>query len=191
MQGTTLSFSNIHRHGELFGKIMKARKPTQLPSNWEDTGTGNHDFDQYDTPQSRWLAIQSDDGDVLASLRLTPTTAQSGVYSYMIRDAQKGLLEEVPKDLLFEDAPVEDGTWEMTRANLKPGMHDVDRDVVRYRLLQQLYETAKAENIAKFVALLPANWKSWAVDHNFKVTPAGRVWRVGGRDLQAHILSLG
>lgn len=191
MQGTTLSFSNIHRHGELFGKIMEARKPTQLPSNWEDTGTGNHDFDQYDTPQSRWLAIQSDDGDVLASLRLTPTTAQSGVYSYMIRDAQKGLLEDVPKDLLFEDAPVDEGTWEMTRANLKPGMFDVDRDVVRYRLLQQLSETAKTEKIAKFVALLPTNWKSWALDHDFKIKPAGRVWRVGGRDLQAHILSVG
>ena len=191
MQGTTLSFSNIHRHGELFAKIMEARKPTQLPSNWDYNGASSHDFDQYDTPQSRWLAIQSDDGDVLASLRLTPTTAQSGVYSYMIRDAQKGLLEEVPEDLLFEDAPVEEGTWEMSRANLKPGMFDVDRDVVRYRLLQQLSDTAKNEKIVKLLALLPTNWESWTLDHDFEIEPAGRVWRVGSRDLQAHILSVG
>ena len=32
-------------------------------------------------------------GQVLGGLRMTPTTARCGIYSYMIRDAQRGLLE--------------------------------------------------------------------------------------------------
>lgn len=88
-----LSFRNIHSHGELFGKIMKARKPAQLSDDWDVTATRNQEFDQHDTPQSRWLAVHDDRGDVLASVRLTPTTAQSGIYSYLMKDAQQGLLD--------------------------------------------------------------------------------------------------
>ena len=41
-------------------------------------------------------------------MRLTPTTARCGIYSYMIRDAQRGLIDTIPHDLLYEEAPVSD-----------------------------------------------------------------------------------
>ncbi len=190
MQGTTLSFSNIHHHGELFGKIMEARKPTHLPQDWGKGTAAGHAFDQYDTPQSRWLAVQDDDGDVLASLRLTPTTAQSGIYSYMIRDAQNGLLDHVPSDLLRDQAPVAEDIWEMTRAQIRPGMYEVDRAVVRQRLVEQIIETAKTDGISKLVAMLPLTWREWAEQSGFSVKEAGRVWETGGRKLQAHWLGV-
>lgn len=190
MQGTTLSFKNIHHHGELFGKIMEARRPTRLPPDWRENAVRTQEFDQYDTPQSRWLAVQNDSGDILASLRLTPTTAQSGIYSYMIRDAQNGLLDGVPTDLLYHRAPVADDTWEMSRARIRPGLCDVDRNVVRQRLVEQIIETAGQEKFNCLMALLPLTWLNWAQQNNFNISEAGRVWERRGRKIQAHWLGL-
>ena len=190
MQGTTLSFRNIHNHGELFEKIMKARKPAQLPDDWDVTATGNQEFDQYDTPQSRWLAVHDDQGDVLASVRLTPTTAQSGIYSYLMKDAQQGLLDEVPTDLLFEPAPVASEIWEMTRVYVQRGLVQPKRDQVRKNIVRQLIKTTQTEDIRQLVALLPISWKRWAEASKFEMTAAGRVWNTRGRDYQAHWLTI-
>ena len=54
-------------------------------------------------------------GQVLAGVRLTPTTAKVGIYSYMIRDAQRGLMPTIPDSLLFEEAPVASHIWESSR----------------------------------------------------------------------------
>lgn len=98
MQTTTLSFSNLHNYGELFANLFRARKQSFIvQKKWELPEAEDMEFDQYDTPQSRWIAIH-DNGLVLAGIRLTPTTARCGVYSYMIRDAQRGLLGgSIPK----------------------------------------------------------------------------------------------
>jgi acetoin utilization deacetylase AcuC-like enzyme len=53
--------------------------------------------------------------DPLGGMRLTPTTARCGVYSYMIRDAQRGLIDTIPADLLYDEAPVDPSIWESTR----------------------------------------------------------------------------
>ena len=168
---------------------MKARRPTQLPEDWDVTATGNQDFDQYDTPQSRWLAVYDGDGDILASVRLTPTTAQSGIYSYLMRDAQIGLLSEVPNDLLFEDAPVSEDVWEMTRAYVRRGLSNAHRSEVRENIVRQLLKTTETENIKRLVSLLPKTWKRWAEESEFGTDVAGRVWRTRGRDFQAHLLT--
>lgn len=188
MQGTTLSFSNIHDHGELFANILKARRPTQLPSDWDDAAAGIHDFDQYDTPQSRWLAMHDDDGGVLGSLRLTPTTAQSGVYSYMMRDAQNGLLEDVPTDLLFNPAPIEETTWEMTRAHIRADLNEREMNEVRGGLIAQMMKTAQTEGFERLVALMPESWVRLTEASEFSLEAAGRVWETKQQKFQAHWL---
>jgi len=45
-------------------------------------------------------------GEVLAGIRLTPTTHRCKIYTHIIRDAQKGLLESIPTDPLYNSAPV-------------------------------------------------------------------------------------
>ncbi len=93
MQSTTLSFENFYTHGPLFTNMLKARHRTFIEEmGWEIPSAGNMEFDQYDTAQSRWVCVH-DGGRVLAGVRLTPTTASCGIYSYMVRDAQRGLLE--------------------------------------------------------------------------------------------------
>ena len=92
MNSATLSFANMHNYGELFANILRARRDSFIVRNrWELPETMGMEFDQYDTPVSRWLAVYGDNGEVWAGVRLTPTTARCGIYSYMVRDAQNGL----------------------------------------------------------------------------------------------------
>lgn len=185
MQGTTLSFSNIHDHGDLFENILKARRPARASNLWELPQPQSTDYDQYDTPQARWLAVQNENGEVLASLRMTPTTAQSGIYSYMVRDAQNGLLEDLPADLLNDDAPVSPDTWEVSRGFVAQNLHVDVRRNVRDRLLQQLRQTSQDENISRMIALLPASWRKWASKRELEMREAGRIFSVNGTKYQA------
>jgi N-acyl-L-homoserine lactone synthetase len=101
MQTTTLSFANIHNHGELFANMLRARRELFIVHNkWKLPEAMGMEYDQYDTPASRWVVVHDDEGRVLAGNRLTPTTTTCGIYSYMIRDAQRGLLDTIPSTLL-------------------------------------------------------------------------------------------
>ena len=74
MQVTTLSFENMHNHGELFANMLRARHQTFIVQNrWDLPEANGMEFDQYDTPASRWVTVH-DNGHVMAGVRLTPTT---------------------------------------------------------------------------------------------------------------------
>ena len=65
MQTTTLSFSNLHVHGELFANLFRARRESFIvQKNWDLPQADGMEFDQYDTPQSRWIAVH-EAGEVL------------------------------------------------------------------------------------------------------------------------------
>jgi acyl homoserine lactone synthase len=186
MQTTTLSFSNFHQHGELFANILRARRDSFIiKRRWDLPQTQGMEFDQYDTPASRWLAVHSDTGQVLAGARLTPTTAECGIYSYMIRDAQRGLLDSIPSTLLDEIAPVEHGVWEVTRGSISQEIPDNQRLRVRLMLIALMMQAAREEGIRRMVALLPANWTRWSARAKLEVEPAGPVMEMGGVAYQA------
>ena len=103
MQVTTLSFENMHNHGELFANMLRARHKTFIEhKNWDLPQADGMEYDPYATPESRWVAVH-EFGQVLAGVRLTPTTARCGIYSYMIRDAQNGLLDSLPTEVFTAD----------------------------------------------------------------------------------------
>lgn len=186
MQSTTLSFSNMHQHGELFANVLRARRQSFIIQNqWDLPETMGMEFDQYDTPQSRWLAVHSDTGEVLAGVRLTPTTARCGVYSYMIRDAQRGLLESIPTDVLYDDAPVTENIWEVTRGFVVKDLPGKIRTRVRLRLVMEMLKTSREEGITSMLALLPSNWDRWAARCKLDMHAAGRNMNMGGIDYQA------
>ena len=186
MHSTTLSFANMHNHGELFANVLRARRESFIVRNrWDLPETMGMEFDQYDTPVSRWLAVHDDTGRVLAGVRLTPTTARCGIYSYMIRDAQRGLLESIPADLLFDTAPVEPGTWEVTRGFVIADLPAALRQKVRMRLVLQMMRTSREEGIRRMLALLPSNWSRWAARCRLDMAAAGRNMNMGGIDYQA------
>ncbi len=58
MQTTTLSFENMHNHGELFANVFRARRQTFIVQNkWDLPEADGMEYDQYDTPASRWVAV--------------------------------------------------------------------------------------------------------------------------------------
>ncbi len=174
MHGTTLSFANMHNHGDLFANILHARREDKLEDDRGQTrGPADQDYDQYDTPQSRWLAVHATDGTVLAGVRLTPTTAQCGIYSYHIRDAQKGLLPQVSRDLIYDEAPVTEGTWELSRGFFRSGLDPKQCKKVRSALVHLLMKTAREEGIGRGLALLSKPWRVWARQNRLGIKSAG------------------
>ncbi|AUH32585.1 acyl-homoserine-lactone synthase [Paracoccus tegillarcae] len=162
MQTTTLSFSNLHNHGELFANLFRARRQSFIvQKNWKLPEDEGMEFDQYDTPQSRWVAIH-DLGQVMAGFRLTPTTARCGIYSYMIRDAQQGILGgTIPQDLLYETAPQDDQIWECTRVFVNHNVPQQFRRGVHTQMVDAMTITARELGASRLIALTAGNWQRW------------------------------
>ena len=162
MQTTTLSFSNLHNHGELFANLFRARRQSFIvQKNWDLPEAEGMEFDQYDTPQSRWIAVH-DFGQVLGGFRLTPTTARCGIYSYMIRDAQNGILGgSIPQDLLYSQAPVDAQVWECTRVFVNHTVPQMLRRKVHFKLVDAMTSSAREVGATRLIALTAGNWDRW------------------------------
>lgn len=155
MEVTTLSFDNMHNHGELFANLLRARHQAFIVHNkWDLPQADGMEFDQYDTPASRWVAVH-ENGRVLAGIRLTPTTHRCGIYSYMIRDAQLGLLDTIPQNLLYEEAPVGAHIWESSRVFVSEAVPARERLRVQLQLRQEMVNSARQLGATSVLGLIP------------------------------------
>lgn len=190
MQTTTLSFANLHNHGELFANLLRARRQSFIVQNrWDLPEAMGMEFDQYDTPASRWVAVH-EFGRVLAGIRLTPTTARCGIYTYMIRDAQLGLLESIPSDLLYEEAPVAEHTWESSRVFVAHDTPQRMRRVVHGHLIAEMTKSARDLGATRVLGLIPASWPRWSKRLGLDASAAGRVMEIDGIDNQVVSIDL-
>jgi N-acyl-L-homoserine lactone synthetase len=190
MQTTTLSFANMHNHGELFANLLRARRQSFIVrNNWDLPEALGMEYDQYDTPASRWIAVHHR-GEVLAGIRLTPTTARCGIYSYMIRDAQRGLLESIPSDLLYDEAPVAPHIWESSRVFVSQATPMAIRRQVHAHLIREMTKSARELGARQVLGLIPANWPRWAGRCGLDMRAAGRVMQIDGIDNQCVAIDL-
>ncbi|MEM6826123.1 MAG: acyl-homoserine-lactone synthase [Pseudomonadota bacterium] len=190
MQTTTLSFQNFHVHGALFSDILRARRESFIVNrNWDLPEVDGMEFDQYDTPQSRWIAVHQF-GDVLAGIRMTPTTARCGIYSYMIRDAQRGLLETIPRELLHGEAPVDPQVWESSRVFVADHVPAALRAKVQASLMEEMIRTARAEGATRILGLCPRVWMRWMRRLGYETEHAGPCLDIGGSANQAIMMNL-
>ena len=180
MQTTTLSFDNIHTHGTLFTNVLRARHQSFIVQRkWNLPQVDGMEFDQYDTPQSRWIAVH-DGGQVLAGIRLTPTTARCGIYSYMIRDAQAGLLVTIPDTLLFGQAPVSPKVWESSRVFIAHDVPSCLRSRVQRDLMTEMVNTAQLLGAERLLGLCPQVWGRWMRRIGFRTEVAGPPIEIDG-----------
>lgn len=178
MQTTTLSFDNMHNHGVLFTNVLRARRQSFIVQRkWNLPEADGMEFDQYDTPQSRWIAVH-DNGRVLAGIRLTPTTARCGMYSYMIRDAQLGLLDTIPATLLFGKAPVSPLVWETSRVFIARDVPAELRPKVQRDLMTEMVASARRLGAEQLLGLCPAVWGRWMRRIGFMTEAAGPVMQI-------------
>lgn len=190
MQTTTLSFANMHTHGELFADILRARRESFIVQrNWDLPEADGMEFDQYDTPQSRWIAVHHL-GEVLAGIRMTPTTARCGIYSYMIRDAQLGLLDTIPANLLYGDAPVSPQVWETSRVFIASHVPAKTRTRVQASLMGQMVRSAREEGASQLIGLCPRAWMRWMRRLGYQTEHAGPCLDIGGTQNQAIMMHL-
>lgn len=185
MFATTLSFENLHEHGQLFANYFRARKQSFIElKHWDLPEALGMEYDQYDTPASRWVVVHDEFGRVLAGNRLTPTTAKCGLYSYMIRDAQRGLLDSIPADLLFAEAPVSETVWESSRLFVA---HDVPASLrrrVHARLIKEIGISSRQLGAVTCLTLLAASWPRWAPRVNVGMTAMGPIMLIDGEECQ-------
>lgn len=190
MQTTTLSFENMHNHGELFANLLRARRQSFIvQNNWDLPEAMGMEYDQYDTPASRWVAVH-EFGEILAGIRLTPTTARCGIYSYMIRDAQRGLLDSIPSDLLYEEAPVAENVWESSRVFVAHSTPQNIRRRVHAFLVQEMMRSARELGATRVLGLIPASWPRWARRCGMDTVAAGRIMSIDGVDNQCVSINL-
>lgn len=190
MQTTTLSFANMHHHGELMANLFRARRDSFILRNrWDLPEALGMEYDQYDTPASRWIAVH-DGPQILAGIRLTPTTARCGIYSYMIRDAQRGLLETIPADLLDYEAPVDADIWESSRVFVAKDTPMAIRRRVHAQLIMEMSVSARNLGAKKVIGIIPGNWPRWASRCGLDISAAGRMLEFEGYDSQCVSINL-
>ncbi len=190
IQATTLSFGNMHNHGRLFSNYLKARREVFIDiKGWDLPQTEGMEFDQYDTPLSRWVVVH-EYGRVLAGMRLTPTTAKCGQYSYMLRDAQLGLLANIPQHILFFDAPVRPDIWEATRLFVSASVSSKRRLVIQTVLLEHMAASARELGASAIIGIVPAVFSRWMKRIRMSATHVGPALKIDGDHTQAALMSV-
>ncbi|MFX0543254.1 acyl-homoserine-lactone synthase [Roseovarius sp. S4756] len=190
VQGTTLSFGNMHRHGRLCVNYLRARHKVFIDQKgWDLPQVDGMEFDQYDTPECRWVVIH-EYGRILAGMRLTPTTAQCGQYSYMLRDAQRGLLEDIPNDVLFFEAPVRQDVWEATRLFVAVDVSSKRRLIIQTILLEQMAASARELGARAIIGIVPAVFSRWMKRIGMSATAIGPAMVIDGDRTQAALMNV-
>lgn len=182
---STLSFMNMHEYGDLLVNFMRARKRTFIEQlGWDLPQADGMEFDQYDTPFCRWVVIH-DYGEVLGGVRLTPSTAKCGMYSYMLRDAQSGLLEPIPRDVLFFRAPVDPQIWEASRLFIVREVPAPRRTSVQTLIMNRMTEAARELGGTHVIGIVPAVWSRWLRRLDLDAIPVGPRFAIDGTISQA------
>jgi N-acyl-L-homoserine lactone synthetase len=189
VKASVLSFLNMHDHGDLLVSFLRARKKTFIDRlNWQLPESDGMEYDQYDTPASRWIVIH-EFGEVVGGIRITPTTARCGIYSYMLRDAQKGLLDEIPSDVLFFEAPVSPSIWEASRLFISQDVPSHRRVMIQSVLMETLSKAARELGASQVIGIVPAVWSRWLRRLDLGAVPVGPKFAIDGSISQAALFN--
>lgn len=180
IRAPALCFANMHEYGDLLTRYLHARKSVFIDRlNWRVSEADEMEFDQYDTPFCRWVILH-EFGEVIGGVRLMPTTARCGIYSYMLRDAQLGILEDLPTDVLFFRAPVDPTVWEASRFFIVDSVPAARRTAVQQVLFRRMRETAAANGARFLLGIVPAVWARWARRLDATAIPIGAKFAIDG-----------
>lgn len=190
VRATNLSVRNLHEFGDLYPRYLEARRAVFIDQKgWQLPETEGMEFDQYDTPLARWIVIHND-ADILASVRLMPTTATCGNHSYMLRDAQLGRLPGLPTDMLYDIAPVDREIWEATRLFINETVPLAHRMQVQKTLMREMVACAEAMQATHVIGIVPALFKRWLKRIGMTAEAVGPVKLIAGDKVQAALMTV-
>jgi acyl homoserine lactone synthase len=121
---------------------------------WDIPHDDTVEMDQYDNPTAYYSLVLRD-GVVIAGARAMATTAKWGSHSYMLRDALKGKLIDIPPSVMAPD--VETGEmWECTRLVMSDDLDThADRSQCLGLIMQGSVDVEAENGVSHLMSLSP------------------------------------
>lgn len=114
MHSITFDFLGQHRHGTAFHEYLRLRKAFFVDAlGWDIPHNDEVEMDQYDNPCAHYSLVLHQ-GKVVGGARTMATTASWGQFTYMLRDAVRGCLDQIPSEVMSSEI-VAGEVWECTR----------------------------------------------------------------------------
>lgn len=177
---TFITFDTLDVHGGLFTALLRARWRHFVDAReWDLPHVRGMEFDQYDTPLSTYVAIH-DGPEILVGYRVIPTTARCFGNSYMVRDAQMGLLPSLPSDLLDTPAPCDPHIFELTRLFSTDGVDRRKNTIAQALFIKSLGDLAEKLDIDEYIAITSEAVRRHARRLSVDLQPAGPLFDAAG-----------
>ena len=100
----------------------------------------------------------------------------------MIRDAQLGLLDSIPKSLMWDEAPVADHVWESSRVFVSESVPANMRFRVQMQLRHEMVVSARELGATSVLGLIPEASRRLGRRVGLECQPAGAVHDIDGQD---------
>jgi len=152
----SIGFDEINKAGPAWPEYWALRKKEFIDNKgWDLPHTDTVEFDWYDRPGARWIIVTLD-GRCVGGARILQTTAPSyGKESYMLRDAQAGLISGIPVEMLPPNLPQDPRLFEATRFFVDRNLGPKEAMRVQKQVVQQTAETALSLGGDRLIALMP------------------------------------
>lgn len=151
----TFTLADLHMHGSAFYDFLKLRKRFFVDElGWDIPHDDDVEMDQYDNPTAHYALVLRD-GEVIGGARAMATTAKWGSHSYMLGDALKGKLIDIPPSVMAANVETET-MWECTRLVMSNEVDShADRSMCLGMIVQGLVEVAVENGAERLMSLSP------------------------------------
>jgi len=155
MEHITFNLAQMHLYGTAFYDFLGLRKRFFVDNlGWDIPHDDHVEMDQYDNPRAYYSLVLRD-GKVIGGARAMATTAKWGTHSYMLRDALKGKLIDIPSSIISEDIQTND-MWECTRLVMSDDVDThADRSACLGMIVQGLVDVAAENGASSLMSLSP------------------------------------
>lgn len=155
MQNITFDLASLHVHGGAFFDYLGLRKRFFVDElKWDIPHNEKYEMDQYDNPLAHYSLVLRN-GKVVGGARTMPTTSCWGKYTYMLRDAYDGKLEDIPSGVMPDDidSPF---VWECTRLVVSDDLtSQIERSNCLSLIVNGLVNVAAENGASQLMSLSP------------------------------------
>ena len=155
MRNITFDFLGQHNHGTAFRDYLQLRKRFFVDElGWDLPHNNEVDMDQYDNPCAHYSLVLRD-GEIIGDARTMSTATSWGESTYMLRDAVRGYLKDIPSDVVPKEIAANE-VWECTRLVISENVRGHrDRADCLSLIVEGLADVAHSEGASRLVSLSP------------------------------------
>lgn len=157
METIAVDFNNIDKAGPAWSEYFQLRRQEFVDlKQWQLPTVEGVEFDWYDRPGARWIIVK-EDGHCIGGARLLRTdTPAYGPGSYMLRDAQLGLISGIPPEMIPPNLPLSPDLFEATRFFVSRTLPLKKQMRVQKEIVRKAADTAKDLGGSTLIALMPS-----------------------------------